>query len=157
MNFDQIVPRVFVGSCPANPADVQALKSNLGVTAVLNLQTDGDMAWWGIDSAELEAVYRAAGIELRRMPVEDFNPEELRRRLPACVEALDELLQADHTVYVHCSAGINRSPSTVVAYLHWIRGMSFDEAVRCVVGRRSCDPYAEAIRLATEDRAKRPH
>jgi len=101
----------------------------------------------------VEAAYRQCGVELRRVPVPDFNPEELRRRLPACVQALDELLRAGHTVYVHCSAGVNRSPSTVVAYLHWVQGMPFDEAVSFVTQRHSCDPYVEAIRLATDDRA----
>jgi protein-tyrosine phosphatase len=66
---------------------------------------------------------------------------------------LDGLLRAGHTVYVHCNAGMNRSPSTVVAYLHWVRGIGLDEAVEYVTSRHLSDPYVEAIRLATEDRA----
>jgi len=41
-----------------------------------------------------------------------------------------------------------------VAYLHWMSGWAFDDAVQHVVSHRDCDPYVEAIRLATEDRAK---
>jgi len=153
MDFDQILPQLFVGYCPLEPADVDALKKALGITAVLNLQTDEDFAFWGINWQEMEAAYGRLGIEVRRVPVQDFNREDLRQRLPVCVQALDELLRADHTVYVHCTAGMNRSPSTVVAYLHWVRGMDLDEAVNYVKERRDCDPYVEVIRLATEDRA----
>jgi protein-tyrosine phosphatase len=65
------------------------------------------------------------------------------------------VLRKGHTVYVQCSAGINRAPSTVVAYLHWIRGWDFDEAVRRVKTCRECEPYLEAIVRATEDRLRR--
>ena len=58
-----------------------------------------------------------------------------------------------HTVYVHCNAGINRSPSTVVAYLHWIEGMGLDEALDYVISQRPCDPYRDVIQGTTEDRA----
>jgi protein-tyrosine phosphatase len=122
------------------------------ITPVLNLQTDEDFASWGIDWHEMEGAYRRRGIELRRVPVQDFNPEELRQKLPACVQALDGLLRAGHAVYVHCNAGMNRSPSTIVAYLHWVRGMPFNEAVEYVMKRHPSDPYIEAIRLATADR-----
>jgi len=54
-----------------------------------------------------------------------------------------------HGIYVHCSAGMNRSPSTVVAYLHWVGGMTLDEAVDVVMQRRFCDPYLDTIRQAT--------
>ncbi len=156
MDVDPILPQLLVGSCPRERADVESLKADFGVTAVLNLQTEEDFAYWGIDWPDMEATYRASRIEVRRLPVPDFNPEALRRKLPECVQALDELLRAGHVVYVHCSAGMNRSPSVVVAYLHWVRGLGLDEAVDYVLERHPCDPYVEAIRLATEDRAKKP-
>ncbi len=153
MDLDRILPNVLVGSCPTSRGDVVHLKAGFGVTAVLNVQTDEDMAFWGIEWADFEGAYREAGIECRRVPVPDFDPGELRRRLSDCVQALDALLRAGHTVYVHCSAGINRSPSTVVAYLHWLQGMTLAEAMALVTRRRHCDPYLEAIRQASEDRA----
>jgi hypothetical protein len=153
MDFDEILPQLFVGSCPRDQADLDCLKTDCGITAVLNLQTDRDFVYWGIRWERMEAAYRALGVELRRVPVLDFDRDELRRQLPACVEALDELLRAGHTVYVHCSVGMNRSPSTVIAYLHWVRGMGLYEAVDFVMERHPCEPYVDAIRLATEARA----
>lgn len=150
MDFDEILPNLFVGSCPRDQADIEYLKTDVGITAVLNLQTDQDFVHWGIRWERLEAAYEALGIEIRRVPVTDFNPEEVRQKLPACVKALDELLRAGHTAYVHCSAGMNRSPSTVVAYLHWVREMSLGEAVEFVLERHACDPYVDVIQGATE-------
>ncbi|MGQ9575646.1 MAG: dual specificity protein phosphatase family protein [Thermoguttaceae bacterium] len=153
MELDLIVPRIYVGSCPIHTDEIDRLKNEYGITAVLNLQVDEDFAWWGIDWGVLEAHYRRLGIEVRRVPVRDFSPEDLRKNLPECVGALEDLVRAGQTVYVHCSAGVNRSPSTVVAYLHWVEGWEFDEAVNYVRARHACDPYVDAIRLATEDRA----
>lgn len=152
MDVDQILPQLFVGACPSDPADIDTLATKFGITAVFNLQTDEDFADWGIKWHEMEKAYRRRGIELRRGPVQDFNPEELRQKLPACVQALDGLLRAGHTVYVHCNAGVNRSPSTVVAYLHWVQKMPFNEAVDYVIKRHPSDPYVEAVRLATAGR-----
>ena len=155
MHFDQILLQLFVGSCPSDPADIDSLATNFCITAILNLQTDEDFASWGISWHEMERAYRKCSIKLRRVPVQDFNPEELRQKLPTCVQALSGLVRAGHTVYVHCSAGMNRSPSVVVAYLHWVQGMPLNEAVEYVMKRHPSDPYVEAIRLATEDRAAR--
>ena len=151
MDLDRILPNVLVGSCPRSRADIEQL-ADFGVTAVLNVQTDEDMAYWGIGWAAMETAYQGAGIECRRVPVLDFNPDDLCRRLPDCVQVLDELLRGGHTVYVHCSAGLNRSPSTVVGHLHWHQGMTLTEAMEFVTRRRHCAPYVAAIRQATEDR-----
>jgi len=155
MNLDQILPHIFVGSCPETPADIDYLPAAFGITAVLNLQTQEDFADREIRWEEMEAAYRRLSVELRRIPVLDYNPAELRRRLPDCAHTLDDLLRAGHTVYVHCNAGMNRSPCAGVAYLHWNKGMGLDEAVTHVTNRRYCDPYVDAIRLATEDWARR--
>ncbi len=151
MDYDQILPPLFVGACPRRPRDIDQLKEDSGITAVLNLQTVGDFSYWGIDWSELELHYQRSGIEVRRVPVTDFDRDDLRRNLPKCVRTLDELLRGGHTAYVHCSAGINRSPSTVIAYLHWIEQFELDKAITHVMQRRPCDPYLEAIRAATED------
>lgn len=148
MDLDRIDSNLLVGSCPENSEDVEQLRDEHGVTAVLNVQTEEDLDDWEIDWDELRRAYRAAGIVLRHEPVRDFDPEALRQRLPACVRALAELLGKGHTVYVHCSAGINRSPTTVIAYLHRFRGWDIDQAAGHVLRNRPCNPLIEAIRAA---------
>ena len=154
MDHDQILPHLFAGSCPRSPEDIDGLRREAGITAVVNLQSDADFDDWEIDWPELENYYGESGVEVRRVPVQDFNPDALRQNLPRCVAAVDSLMKDGHTVYVHCNAGMNRSPSTVIAYLHWIEGRALEEAVDHVTKCRLCDPYVDVIMLATEDRAR---
>ena len=58
MDVDQILPQLFVGSCPCDPTDIDSLATTFGITAVLNLQTEEDFASWGIDWHEMERAYR---------------------------------------------------------------------------------------------------
>ncbi|SRR5208282_5760960 len=155
MDVSQILPNLCVGSFPKSPEDIDRLKKDFGITAVLNVQTDDDMAYWGVNWHRLVSYYRESGIEVRRVQVEDFNPGDLRRQLPECVEVLDELLRQGHMVYVHCNMGINRSPSIVIAYLQWIQGLDLDKATVHVLQCRSCDPYVDVIELAGEDRTRK--
>ncbi len=136
MDLDKILPQLFVGSCPRNVQNIDLLRQELGVTAVLNVQTDDDFDDWGIDWDQLARHYRKAGIDVRRVPVRDFDHDHLREQLPECGRILDELLRNGHTVYVHCSAGVNRSPSTVIVYLHWYKGVDLEEAVEFVMVHR---------------------
>ena len=128
MDVSQILPSLFVGTFPKSPQDIDRLRHDFGITAVLNAQTDDDMAYWGINWSRMESYYRQAGVEVRRVPVWDFDKDDLRRQLPECVNVLDELLRKGRTVYVHCNMGVNRSPSIVIAYLHWIQGWSLEKA-----------------------------
>jgi atypical dual specificity phosphatase len=154
MDVSQILPNLFVGSYPDSPEDIDQLRQEFGITAVLNVQTDDDFAYWGVTWDCLESHYQTTGVEVQRVPVRDFDPDDLRRQLPQCIEALDELLRQGHTVYVHCNMGINRSPTIVIAYLHWAQGWDLEKAADHVMECRSCDPYVDAIGLAGEDRAE---
>jgi protein-tyrosine phosphatase len=86
--------------------------------------------------------------------VADFDRAELALKLPACVDALNALLTAGDTVYLHCTAGVNRSPTVAVAYLHWSLGRPLDEALAHVRDCRDCVPDGEAVRLASRRRDK---
>ena len=118
---------------------------------MLNVQTDEDLAYWGVNWYRMEPYYRSIVIEVRRVPVRDFDPDDLRRNLPHCIQVLETLLHEGHTVYVHCNMGVNRSPSIAIAYLHWVQGWDLEKATDHVLECRSCDPYVDVIRLASED------
>jgi protein-tyrosine phosphatase len=152
MDVDRILPNLFVGSCPESIEDIDRLKRDFGITAVLSVQTDDDLDSWGIRWDTMQARYQQLGVQIRRVPVQDFDPDDLRRMLPECVGMLDESLGGGHTVLLHCNAGINRSPTVAIAYLCWNKGWPLEEATDHVMRHRSCDPYVEAIRLADQDR-----
>jgi hypothetical protein len=149
MDYDQILPEIYVGSCPASTEDIDTLRLKLGVSAVMNLQTDTDLAQLECPWRTLQSYYRRSKIELRRVPIDDFD--HLRKKLPDAVQVLNELLRADHIVYLHCTAGTERSPSVAAAYMHWIQQYELEKAVRYVVSCHRCTPDVEAIRLASED------
>jgi len=144
MRLSPILDRLWVGSFPADTEDVRTLRE-AGITAVLNLQTDEDILWNHEDRAAVEAELKKAGILEVRAPIRDFDVDDLADRLPEVVARLDELIEAGHTVYVHCTAGMNRSPTAVIGYLHWVRGADLEQAVRLVRARHACDPYTEAV------------
>ena len=73
------------------------------------------------------------GIAYYKIPLIDFQPID-PQYIPKAVSWIKEVI-ADHTVLVHCNAGIGRSPSIVVCYLHEI-GFGYEEAVRLVKTRR---------------------
>lgn len=152
MEINQILPNLYVGSCPCNTSDIDELRDEYGVTGIVNVQTDDDMSYWNIDWPTLDQYYSEHGIAVRRVPIRDFSPETLRILLPNAVQALSELLAEGRCVLVHCNAGINRSPSTVITYLHWMLDWDLAKSVRHVMERRiEADPYMDAIHGATAD------
>jgi protein-tyrosine phosphatase len=152
VNLSQIQPQLFVGSCPTNADDINHLKADYGVTAILNLQTDNDFDYWDLDWGRLQARCSELQITVRRIPIRDFDGEDLRKQLPLCVRGLDELLRAGHTVYVHCNVGAGRSPSVAIAYLYWKRRWNLDDAIEHVTRCRSCSPNIDAIVSARGER-----
>ncbi len=151
MDFHEVLSDVLVGAYPSSIEEIDHLRQKIGVTAVLNLQTDEDMKRLACDWRSLSAHYRRWKMAVRRVSVRDFDGEDLRQKLPECVQALGELLRNGHTVYVHCTAGLGRSPSVVVAYLHWVQQLDLETAAKAVQQHRPCSPNLEAIRLASQD------
>ena len=147
LNYDEILPELIVGCCPDSYQDVLEIKA-VGATALLSLQTDEDLAERGLSWSDIEDWCRAAGIVARREPVRDFDPDHLTERLPDCARTLDELIGSGHRVYLHCTAGVNRSPSVAIAWLVWKRGKTLEEAYAFVTRRRYSEPNLHTIRAA---------
>lgn len=107
---------VCVGPYPQTAQHADAL-ARAGVTAVVNLQTDGDLRHRGVNVEWLHDRLRSQGIELHRMPIRDFDEADLIRHLPAAAALLHRLAQGGHRVYVHCTAGMGRAPAVILTYL----------------------------------------
>jgi len=148
MHYAQLLPRLFVGSHPRLLEDIERLQQQAGVTAIMNLQTDEDLRSLQLAWEPLRAGCLTSGLALLRLPVRDGDSLALAAKLRECVRALDRLLWSGHTVYLHCTAGVNRSPTVAIAYLHWCWGWDLEVAVVYVRHRRECSPNLEAIRLA---------
>lgn len=147
MNIDcnEMIPdRLWVGGY-LRPEDAGLLAKQL-ISTVLSLQTDEDLAVYGIQIKKLLKAYQAADIELRRVPIPDFDKESLVANLPLCVSELEEALKPEWArVYLHCTAGLNRSPTVAAAYLIRSGNMSAKEAYDYVTARRHCSPSLELL------------
>lgn len=153
MDYAQVTSRLHVGSHPQSIGDIAVLEKILAVTAILNLQTDEDMAAVSLNWQPLESYYRTSAVSLCRMPMKE-EQVVLREKLLPCVDRLDNLLAAGHIVYLHCTAGIGRSPTVAIGYLHRCLGWEMDAAVRYVKQVRQCSPHLDALRLAISDQEK---
>jgi protein-tyrosine phosphatase len=70
------------------------------------LQEDCDMEYFGIDIAAIQARCKEVGLQHVRFPVRDFDPFDLRLKLPKAVVRLAKAHNPRHDViYIHCTAG----------------------------------------------------
>jgi len=136
---------LFLGACPRSPEDVVHLADDLGVGRVLNLQTDEDLRVLGIRWPALWAAYTRAGIEVVRVPIPDLDDRALRLGLDKAVAEVVTGLKNCRPVYVHCTAGVNRSPTVAIAVLAGHLDFGFHKALSWVQQRRSVAPASGAI------------
>ena len=147
MLFDHnqvIEGRLWVGTF-IRPEDARQ-RRRMGITDVVSLQSERDLEERRISIRKLIRALSEANVDLHRVPIRDFSREDLARKLPACVAAVEAALAPGWAkVYLHCTAGINRGPTVAAAYLIKSRGMSAREAHDYVVSRRECDPYLDVL------------
>ncbi len=139
-----ISERLWVGRY-VEPENVRHL-TQLGITTVVSLQSDEDLRGNRIRIKKMQKAYLDAGIELIRSSTPDFDVESLLLDLPRCVEALEAAMAPRGSrVYLHCTAGMNRSPTVAAAFLMRANGFHAKEAYQYVKARRHCMPYLHVL------------
>eukprot|EP00877_Chromochloris_zofingiensis_P003265 jgi/Chrzof1/1293/Cz10g01150.t1 len=151
--FHEVSENLVCGTQPRNPAEVEELAAEHGVSAIVNLQQDKDFHYWGVDFEANKDKCQQLGVKIHRVPARDFDPHSLRNTMPRAVKAVAESLQKGDRVYVHCTAGLGRAPAVCIAYLYWFHpdGMNLDDAYQHVTTIRPCGPKRDAVRGATYD------
>lgn len=149
--YHEIYDNLLVGSQPQCAEDIRTLAEVEGVTTIFNMQQDKDMCHWQVDKGSLERECRDMGIQFVHHPAVDFDPHSLRKILPDGAAKLDRALENGGRAYVHCTAGLGRSPAMAIAYLFWFQRMELDEAYEHLTRQRPCGPNRDAIRGATFD------
>jgi predicted protein tyrosine phosphatase len=153
MDVSRITPWLWLGESPHDATYLRALRDRIGLTGVLNVQTRGDMRAGRFDLPAREIAHVQLGITLRWVPIVDFDDASLEEELPRAVSALDELRKSapDAVVLVHCSAGVQRSPTVVTAYLAWQMGHEVEEAAEMVRAARAVAAPRVHVIWACED------
>lgn len=156
LNWGEITPRVIIGTCPMTPDDLKRVKAGVGVSAVMSLQHDQCLVYWGIEEAQMRHAGAELGLVMVRRPIRDFDIPDMRRHLPDAIAMLAHLQAAGHRTYVHCTAGMSRAPLTVLGYLTLVEGYTPEVAIRLILaGRAEAVPAWEAYHGCLEDLVKR--
>lgn len=152
LNWGQITDDIVIGTCPMTQDDLRRLRFEAGVSGILSLQHDDCLAYWGIDYGVMHRAGAGIGLEMKRCPIRDFDVADIRRRLPAAVSMLADMISNGHRVYVHCTAGMGRAPVVVLGYLTLVGAYSSDDAIRLILkGRPGAVPAWEAYYGCRED------
>jgi protein-tyrosine phosphatase len=152
LDYNIIDDNLIVGSCPKTKDDISKLSTDEHVTAILNLQQDQDFGPHNVDIGSIKAECSTLGISYYQVPITDGSPGDLRKYLPKAVGVLDNLIRVrKKKVYLHCTAGVGRSPSVAVAYYYWIKRMNLNDAYAFVKSKRPVShPNTGAIQDATD-------
>lgn len=141
-----------IGPCPQNKEEVESLEK-YGVKAVLNLQRLEDMEQMDIDWTSMKEIYASKNMDVINYQIKDRSPEIVGEKLLKAAFILNvmiqkfdvfyiKLLNFNHffikfqKVYVHCTAGKNRSPYTVMAYLCLYQKVPMAKAVETMKAKR---------------------
>ncbi|XP_065787270.1 laforin isoform X4 [Muntiacus reevesi] len=162
MHYSRILPNIWLGSCPRQVEHVTIkLKHELGVTAVMNFQTEWDIVQNSsgcnrypepMTPDTMIKLYKEEGLAYIWMPTPDMSTEGRVQMLPQAVCLLHALLEKGHTVYVHCNAGVGRSTAAVCGWLQYVRGWSRRKVQYFLVAKRPAVYIdEEALARAEED------
>ena len=117
----------------------------MGITGIVNLQTDEDFNKWDIDFAALEKASYEIDLPIARHPIIDFDDKDLEARLLSAVDTLSRMIAVGHRLYLHCTAGQERAPSVATTYLCIYKKMTLQQAVSLVKSKRECSPKQDII------------
>lgn len=72
----------------------------------------------------------------KTIPIRDIESQDLSEYFDECVNFMDDAIKNGGKVLVHCSYGVSRSVSMVIAYLIKKDGMSYNEAYQFLKSKR---------------------
>ncbi|XP_045860314.1 laforin isoform X2 [Meles meles] len=162
MHYSRILPNIWLGSCPRQVEHITIkLKHELGITAVMNFQTEWDIIQNSsgcnrypepMTPDTMIKLYREEGLVYIWMPTPDMSTEGRVQMLPQAVCLLHALLENGHTVYVHCNAGVGRSTAVVCGWLQYVMGWNQRKVQYFLMARRPAVYIDEdALARAEED------
>ena len=79
---------------------------------------------------------------------QDSSTQDLLIHMSHICEFIVHMLQSEspRAVLVHCEYGVSRSPTIVIAYLMWKRGLMFEDALAMVKEKRKVRPSANFVK-----------
>lgn len=127
---------VAVGPAPRNYEVLQ----RLGFDAAVNLQEETEPGPLGQPEPDQFTVIS--------VPIRDgvIGGVPTVDQVTRAAESIHELVQEERSVYVHCFAGVGRSPMACIAYVARYTSTTLDEAIqRILVCHRFAEPNADQL------------
>lgn len=126
--LDHIIDNVWLGDWGDSITPQKLILNNIKVIVTLNSEL--------IHSYFDVAIFKGLGIAHVRIDIEDSRRANIAPHLRELVGYLVGAGRSGLNVLVHCSAGISRSSSVVIAYLMEVSDVSYDTALAHVQGIR---------------------
>lgn len=132
MDYNEIIPGMFVGNMQI---DIEILKA-LNIMQILSV---------GFDYAITDI------IPCKFISVCDDPSENIYQYFDDTFDCIDNILQRNESIYIHCIAGVSRSTTIATAFLMKKNGWSISDALAQVQSKRSmADPnsgFIEQLKL----------
>lgn len=135
LNFDWVAERILAGRQLLTAHDIDRMAA-LGITHVLDLREAREWTRPKLGEEALAEIERL-GLQRLNLPIRDTTeprPEDLDS---ACRFLEEALASADHRVYVHCRAGMERTAAILIAYYARHHGVAYEEALASLQEGRS--------------------
>jgi protein-tyrosine phosphatase len=145
LDIDEVAEDLWVGRYPSSPEFVHTLAGQVGINSIVSIQTDLDFRLLGVNWPAMEGYLKRQRIAVARVPISDFDERDLEKNMSEAVAAVHFFRATGHRVYLHCTAGLNRSPTVAVAYLVAHQRMDLDAAWSQVTTRRQCAPTRKVL------------
>lgn len=131
---DEVFPGIFVGD-ELDATDVDYLKKT-GITHVLNV-SQGSVPGQVNTTAQ---DYVGTDIKFKGLQIIDYTGTNLDEHLKEIIQFVDDAIDNEGKVLVHCQLGVSRSPSVVAAYLVACKGFSAEKAILTIRQMRDILP-----------------
>lgn len=129
-DVDEVFDSIFVGNLTF-ATDLKAV-SSLGITHILNLAPK--------DEPTGQEFYNEIGIKYYEIDTDDDPDFDLKIHFNSTSEIIDQAMQDNGKILVHCHSGYRRSPAIVIAYMMIIHKMHLWDAVVQVRSKRKIFP-----------------